>query len=306
MTPMHDYVLAFDVGGTYIKAGVVRGDGTVIGPVSEYPAKSGEKKEALLEHFAAIIKAEGRRVPAGHSIRGAGLAFPGPFDYERGICLIRGLNKFEALYGVNLKEQLTARVALLPELQGRWSHSPVIAFENDAGLFALGECAFGAGRSTMRAICLTIGTGFGSAFVSNGRLVKEGDDVPADGWLYRIPYRDGMMDDYFSRRGIVRLAEEMGIEDAASGEDDVKRLAERAWAGEPLPVRLFREFGERLAEVLTPFTRSFGPDAIIIGGQIAKSADLFISGPIDGVPVRIASDMSASALKGAYQLFQPS
>lgn len=306
MTQMRDCVLAFDVGGTYIKTGIVRSDGTIVEPIDSYPARSGDTKEALLRHFTALIQGQARRVPAWLTIRGVGLAFPGPFDYERGICLIRGLNKFEALYGVNLKEELTERIAAIPKLQGRWSTSPAIAIENDAALFALGENAFGAGRSYAKTICLTIGTGFGSAFVNRGQLVKRGEGIPENGWLYRLPYRDGIMDDYISRRGIVRLAKEMGIEGAAGGDEDVKRLAERARSGESLPVQLFRTFGERLKEALTPFIESFRPNAVIIGGQIARSADLFVSDRIAGVPVRTASDMSASALQGAYQLVKKS
>lgn len=303
---MHDYVLAFDVGGTYIKTGIVRSDGALAEPVMVYPARSGDTKEALLRHFTTLVEVQGKRVPAGHFIRGIGLAFPGPFDYELGICRIRGLNKFESLYGVNLKEELMARIAASLDLEGRWSDSPAIAIENDAALFALGECTFGAGRPYTRTIAITIGTGLGSAFVSCGRLVKQGDGVPPEGWLYRLPYRNGMMDDYISRRGIVSLAKEMGIEDVAVGEDDVKCLAERARSGESLPIQMFREFGERLMEVLTPFIRSFKPDAILIGGQIAKSADLFFSDRMCSFTVRTASEMSVSALQGAYQLFQKS
>ncbi|WP_136607106.1 ROK family protein [Paenibacillus dokdonensis] len=300
---MRDSVLAFDVGGTYVKAGIFESSGSLLEPVAIYPARSGEEKEALLRHFTDLIAVQGNRVPAGYAIRGVGLGFPGPFDYERGICRTRGLNKFEALYGVNLKEELTARIAGIPELRARWRSLPEVAIENDAALFALGECAFGVGRGYEKTICLTIGTGFGSAFVSSGQLVKQGKGVPEGGWLYRLPYREGMMDDYISRRGIVRLAREMGIENVAAGEEDVKHLADRARSGESQVVQLFRKFGERLAEVLLPLIRSYQPGAVVIGGQIAQSADLFVSDSMDNIPVRISSDISVSALRGACQLF---
>ncbi|MCJ8012721.1 ROK family protein [Paenibacillus sp. KQZ6P-2] len=300
---MEDSILAFDVGGTYVKAGIFACDGKMLGSLSIHPARSGEAREELLQHFTDLVKIQGMQVPAGYAIRGVGLAFPGPFDYEQGICLTRGLNKFESLYGVNLKEELTARISEIPELQDKWSHAPEVAFENDAALFALGECAFGVGRSYEKAICLTIGTGFGTAFVKNGQLIKQAEGVPTDGWMFRLPYREGIMDDYISRRGIVRLAEEMGIKQVAAGEEDVKQLAERARSGETQAVQLFREFGERLMEVLRPFFQSFQPDAVIIGGQIARSADLFVSDFMENVPVLISSDMSVSALRGACRLF---
>ena len=39
-------------------------------------------------------------------IRCAGFAFPGPFDYERGISLIRGVRKFERIYGLDVAATL--------------------------------------------------------------------------------------------------------------------------------------------------------------------------------------------------------
>jgi len=300
---MNDYVLAFDVGGTAIKAGIVRSDGCLEGDIHMYPSLARDSKEAILEHLAALVVAQAKRIPAGMRIRGVGLAFPGPFDYERGICQIRGLNKFEAIYGVNLKEELAARTADHPELRGRWSSAPAYAFENDAGLFALGECAFGVGRELRSALVLMLGTGLGSSFVRNGQLVKDDPAVPPQGWLYAMPYQDSMMDDYFSRRGIMRLAKEMGIEDIAEGDDDVKQLAERARSGEFLPAELFRLFGKQLKDALLPYISSFSPDAVIIGGQIARSADLFVPEHMGGVPVHISAEMSASTLKGVCRLF---
>ncbi|NGP45950.1 ROK family protein [Bacillaceae bacterium SIJ1] len=303
MIRMPDYVLAFDVGGTYIKASIVRCDGAMVDGVHVYPSHADAPKDELIDHFSELIQTQAKRVPDGGIIRGVGMAFPGPFDYEKGICQIKGLQKFDALYGVNLKSELTDRLTALPELKGRWLEAPVIAFENDAALFALGECSYGAGRSFSRVIVLTIGTGFGSAFVSNGHLVKCGEGVPPEGWLYRVPYLDGIMDDHFSRRGLLRLALETGVADVSAGADDVKRLAERALAGEKRPVEVFQKWRNRLEDALSPVIASFKPDAIILGGQIAKSGTLFVVDQMKGVPVRISDDLSFSTFKGVCQLF---
>lgn len=87
MIRMRDVVLAFDVGGTYVKAGLVGVDGSLLGPPRVYPARSGETKEALLRHFTDLVDIQGKQVPPECGIRGVGLAFPGPFDYERGFAL---------------------------------------------------------------------------------------------------------------------------------------------------------------------------------------------------------------------------
>ena len=58
------------------------------------------------------------------------LAFPGPFDYAKGICLLRGLDKYDALYGVDLRRAFSRGSGIAPE---------DILFTNDASAFALGE-----------------------------------------------------------------------------------------------------------------------------------------------------------------------
>lgn len=95
-------------------------------------------------------------------VRNVGLAFPGPFDYERGISLIQGVRKFDRLYGLDVTESLLAR------LEGAGVEE--CRYVNDAAAFALGECFCGAASGAGRVMALTLGTGFGSGFVAAGRL----------------------------------------------------------------------------------------------------------------------------------------
>lgn len=69
-------------------------------------------------------------------MRRVGFAFPGPFDYEHGVSLIRGVNKFERIYGLDISE------SLFPLL--RRSGAEEFRYVNDASAFALGECLGGA------------------------------------------------------------------------------------------------------------------------------------------------------------------
>ena len=66
--------------------------------------------------------------------RGIGIAIPGPFDYTRGIAAIHGVRKFDALFGLDLKEEIK-RVCSLP-----------VVFLNDASAYALGEYYGGAAQ----------------------------------------------------------------------------------------------------------------------------------------------------------------
>lgn len=270
------YGITFDVGGTTIKGAAVTGEGRVEeGTFTQVDSRSGASAGEILDNLYITIKntAERTRTLCPQArIAGVGFAFPGPFDYVRGISFMRGLNKFDALYGVNVKEELMRRIATDALLGGMFVPPVRIVFGNDASMFALGEAHFGAARRYRRSVCLTIGTGLGSGFVEEGRLVERRDDVPEDGWLYRLPWKNGIVDDAISRRGILRMAEEMGL---APGITDVKELALEAQAGNAAARALFERFGAELAEVLSAYAVPFRPEGIVLGGQISRSFELF-------------------------------
>jgi len=270
------YAIAFDVGGTTVKGAAVTPDGrveeeTFVQADSRSGASAGEILDRL---YAAVKEAAERTLSLRGQARfiGVGFAFPGPFDYARGISLMRGLSKFDALYGVNVREELMRRIAADGPLCGRFVPPVRIVFGNDASMFALGEAHYGAARRYRRAVCLTLGTGLGSGFVEDGRLVADRSGVPKDGWLFCLPWKDGIVDDAISRRGILRMAAEMGI---AAENADVKDLALAAQAGNAAARRLFERFGAEIAEMLALYAAPFRPEGIVLGGQISRSFDLF-------------------------------
>ena len=116
---MKDIYLCLDVGGTEIKAAPVDAGGALLQPLRHFPARSHQSAPTLLDHFASVLQ----EISPGQAISGIRLAFPGPFDYEAGICLLQGLGKFDALYGVNLRHALACRMDIEPE---------AIRFANDA------------------------------------------------------------------------------------------------------------------------------------------------------------------------------
>lgn len=273
----NQFLLAFDVGGTYIKAGIIHRDGSVLEhTMSEYEAHSNGTADEIAEHFRNITRNLVIRLTdvPGARVYGIGYAFPGPFDYEQGISYIQGLNKFEAIYGVNIGERLRSDyeedAVIAASLTPDWQ----LIFQNDASMFALGEAVYGQASAAQRVVCMTLGTGLGSGFVDNGQLIKQRHDVPENGWLYHLPFEDGMADDFISRRGVLRLAAEIGID--LSGGQDVRELAQLAMSGDERAILLFQMFGERMARILELPMIKFQPDAIVFGGQIAKSGDLFL------------------------------
>ncbi|THF72912.1 ROK family protein [Cohnella fermenti] len=321
---MSDYILAFDVGGTFIKSAALLASGELVPEsVASYPAKASLGREELLGHLTELIWRQMGTILTGDPLarlHGIGYAFPGEFDYPNGISYIAGLGKFESLYGVNLKQEVTARVlADAAGLGKRLSPRFRIAFENDASLFALGEWKLGKARPYRRSVCLTIGTGAGSAFLDGGRLVSSGAEVPPRGWICFLPFGDGIVDQYVSERGFLKLAADLagpagaaegfGIKGLGVREFGVKEFAAMAREGNEAARRAFDQFGRNIGEVINRHLSAFRPEAIILGGQISKSSDLFLGGILDvlhdkAMAIETTDDTSLSTFAGAAELLR--
>ncbi|WP_240764990.1 ROK family protein [Paenibacillus dendritiformis] len=281
--PSKAVTLALDAGGTALKGAVVAGGRLVPGLAGQWPSRADGEPDAIVAGFAAACgellaayaayTAAGPEAPAAGAPLRIGFAFPGPFDYAAGVARLQGLGKYERLYGVNVREALWAEFA--HQAMRGIPHAAELAradirFANDALLFALG---LGRRYPGERLLCLTLGTGLGSAFIEAGQPVAGRDGVPPGGLLYAEPYRGQPADGQFGRRGILRLAGELG---AGTAGGDVHDLAAAAYCGDPGAAAVFAAYGRRLSEFLAPYVAAFRPRRLILGGQIAKSASLFL------------------------------
>ena len=265
-------VIALDVGGTSVKSALVAPGGHVIGKPSITPIDSSGEAENILTTFAQIISTH---LGEGHTSdrRGVAFGFPGPFDYGAGICLIEGVEKYGAIYGVNIRAALRARLNLrdLPLL-----------FRNDAEAAVVGETRYGAGQDYRRLIGVTLGTGCGSAFLVNGVPVTSGPGVPPNGWLYPVSFRGLRADDLFSQRGL-----QAHLRAASVTSVDVTKAAAAARAGDLAARQVFEAFGADLGRFLNSFAVAFAAEAVLVLGRIAGAIDLF------GPPLRQALSVPA-------------
>jgi glucokinase len=195
-------------------------------------------------------------------VKGVGFAMPGPFDYVKGICYMKGVAKYENLYGHNIAEAIVKTLSVPDEF--------LIRFMNDASSFAVGEAWAGSAVMTARSLSITLGSGLGSAFISNRIPIVDGPQVPKLGCIYHLPYRDGIADDYFSTRGL------LGRYRSITGNEmiGVKELAASA-SSEKVIMDLFSDFGDKLALFLAPWLKKFDAEILVIGGNISHAYNLF-------------------------------
>lgn len=178
-------------------------------------------------------------------------------------------------------------------------------YVNDAAAFALGECLGGVADDAERVVALTLGTGVGSGFVAGRRLVTSGDEVPANGWVYCLPFEGGIVDEAFSTRWVCGRYRELTGQEISGAREAAERHAE-----DPAARRLFDEYGERLAAFAAPVAERFRADMLVLGGNISRAYPLF--GPAmerrleaDGHRIRIGlpARPDHAALIGAASLF---
>src|SRR5215207_669175 len=96
-------VIALDVGGSSVKSALVSEVQQIAGKVCVEDIQSGATADEILNTLAAIITGHLDKVK---EVRGIAFAFPGPFDYGQGICLIQNQAKYESLYGINVGARL--------------------------------------------------------------------------------------------------------------------------------------------------------------------------------------------------------
>jgi glucokinase len=250
-----DLIAGVDIGGTHITAALVDPHSGTLIPrtLTRKAVQSQEAVATVIDNWAAAIEAAFHHHPISPVNRRIGIAMPGPVDYEKGICYIKDQGKYDQLYGLNIKSLLAGRLGIQPD------H---IRMMNDALCFLKGEMAGGAIKGSKAALGLTLGTGLGSAWYFQNKVV--------DADLWRMPYKGMIAEDLLSSRWFVqRYALQSGHEVA-----NTKALVERLPQDPSIGV-IFEEFALQLADFLEAVLPAHPAEVVVLGGNIARSHRLF-------------------------------
>ncbi|RDV13582.1 ROK family protein [Pontibacter diazotrophicus] len=278
-----------DIGGTHITAALVDlKEGTLLADthIREHVDAKGNKTNIIHSWAQGIKNVTAGSAPEELRI---GIAMPGPFDYAKGISLMQNQEKYDALYGINVKELLADALQVPP------AH---IQFMNDAACFLQGEAFGGAAKGAERAIGLTLGTGLGSAFYRDG--------MAEDAALWRSPFKEGIAEDYLSSRWFTKRYHSLSGNEVPN----VKSLVELL-PSDALVQSILDEFGRHLGQFLRLYIDREKPEVIVIGGNIAQSLELFkpallktLASQGISAPVKQGELGEAAALIGAASLWK--
>ncbi|MNK15565.1 N-acetyl-D-glucosamine kinase [compost metagenome] len=249
-------VIGADIGGSHITAALIDMDNKCLVPDSKvrHYVDSKGSVEAILQAWKRAIE-EVLTVDGASDVKRVTFAMPGPFDYENGISLIKGLDKYESIYGLDIKQ------FFMEVLQ---TSSENVIFRNDAEAFLHGEMFCGAGVDFEKAIGLTLGTGFGSAISHKG--------ITTDIEFGAKSFKESIADDYFSTRWFVKRYNELtGIQ-----VKDVKDMMDSI-AKNKVGTEIFAEYANNLSLFLERAIKEYPVAHIILGGNISLIHNYFLN-----------------------------
>jgi glucokinase len=255
--------IGVDIGGSHISCAAVDLQSFKILNDTRTERSVDNKAEAskIIGVWVNAISEVIKKIPV-NSLKGIGFGMPGPFDYVKGISYIKGVAKYENLYGCNVSNAIADNLNFMDGFPVR--------FMNDVSTFAVGEALVGKAAKAKRSMSVTLGTGFGSAFIADRIPIVDGPEVPKLGCVYHLPYGDNIADDYFSTRWFIGRYKKLTGRELKG----VKEFAELAGT-DKIVMDLFREFGINLGVFLAPWLKKFKAEIVVVGGNISNAYNLF-------------------------------
>ena len=267
-------VMTLDAGGTNFVFSAMQANEEIVNGVC-LPSNADNLEKCLgvlVEGFTKVREALSEKPVA------ISFAFPGPADYNNGI--IGDLPNLKAFRG---------GVALGPFLNEKFG-LPVF-INNDGDLFAFGEAiggllpeinrkleAAGNMRRFKNLLGVTLGTGFGGGFVTNGRLHIGDNGSGGDLWVFRHKkYRDCITEEGVGVSAIKRMyATFSGDTTSELSPKDIYDIADGIVQGDQkAALRAFSEMGEEAGDTIA-HAITLIDGLVVIGGGLTNASKFFM------------------------------
>lgn len=273
---MQEIVVGIDIGGTNTEVGLVDKYGKVVSRGSMKTRTHGPDIDAYLDQLADIINELTNN--SIYKILGIGIGAPNGNIHSGSIEFAPNLD--------------WKGVVPLCEMLKRYFLDIPIMLTNDANAAALGEKLFGSGQGINDFVTITLGTGVGSGFIVDGKLMYGHDGMAGEvGHTLVDPNgrlcgcgRRGCLEQYVSASGIVRTATELlsiGRYNSRLAEIPFKDLQSKDIAlaadeGDELANEVFKIAGKTLGMKLADIVAITSPKAFFLAGGVIKAGDLLL------------------------------
>jgi glucokinase len=261
------YYLGLDIGGTFVKAGLVDEAGRVVESRKAHTVT--DDLNTFLSNLSELI----HEFQKSRTIAAIGLGIPGLHNSKTNV-IVTAPN-IPCLKNINLGQLVADQVQIR------------CISENDANVAAYGEFVCGGRTGIQHMVMLTLGTGLGSGFVLSGHLFTGSSGYAAEfghtvlrarlygkdeGRLCGCGNR-GCVEAFVSGTGIVTTAREHGMSGPLTSED----VFDAAMRGDATAIEVFKETGEYLGIACANLINSLNPQMIAIGGGVMASGDLLLN-----------------------------
>ena len=254
---MRGLSVGIDVGGTFVKFGLVDAKGEIIRS-EQIPTEAKRGPADFVRRAKAILK----RADWKHETMG--LALAGGVDSKSG----------ELLFVPNLRGW--------DGFSFKKAFGPHTAVENDANAAIWGGYVVGLKRKARNVVGITLGTGVGGGLIFDGKLYHG-----THGYAGEIGHqtlelegplcacgRRGCLEAYAGTAGILRIA----LEHMQSAPDPLtpKAIADAALAGDKGAKKAWDEVGTRLGLGISNAVLLLNPDAVLLVGGVARAGSLLL------------------------------
>lgn len=273
MTQVRKYYIGIDLGGTFIKGGIVDDLGNIIID-GKVPTESEGGSEVVAKNIASLADSLLKKLNMTKSdVLGIGMGVPGMIDSERG----------EVVYSNNLGWEHF----MIGERVGELTGLPV-KIANDANVAALGETKFGCGKNYNNTVLITLGTGVGGGVVINGKLFEGnksagtelGHSVICAGGEACTCGRRGCLEAYASATALIRDTKRAMEKDPKSemwncgGLDNVDgKVAFDYLDTDKSASEVVKNYTDMLGVGLVNIANVFRPEAIMLGGGVCAEGE---------------------------------
>jgi predicted NBD/HSP70 family sugar kinase len=245
------HYLAFDIGGTQIKYGIVTEKGDILSHyIMDTEAQLGGR--AIIDKLIAASKS----IVSNHSLSGIAISTAGQVNFHTGTIVAAG-ETIPHYTGVEIKKLFSEALGLPVEVR------------NDVDCAALGEMWLG-NHETSNFIALTVGTGIGGAIVIDGKMYA-GHSFSAGEWGYMLvegePFEKNA-----SVSGLIHFANQYKEKRQWTG----KEIFDLYDQGDEEIQMAVRQFYRYLAIGISNLIYIFNPEKVIIGGGVTARGERFL------------------------------
>ena len=257
-----NYSACFDIGGTFIKFGVVSSEGKI-----SLTGKVETPQDNVHVKIPEIITEKVHHFQKHYSIENIGISSCGLVDHSEGKVLFS--SNINGYSGLRLGAVLEANTGLS------------VAVENDVRSACLGEMWLGAASSKQEVVLLTLGTGIGGAIVMDGKLMRGSGNLAGELGHMSIVHNGescpcgsmGCLERYASTSALVRYYKQAEGEQGLKG----KAIMDLVHNEDPKALQAYHLFLDYLATGLASIAHLYNPEIIIIGGGITEQGESFLN-----------------------------